>query len=270
MANAPSSESENRQLLKFIFKDYSQLFQELAPEGWSKSPYVLFFHPSAEQQFEEHKRLTDNLNRLDPKNEKKDYSAPETFKQDDTGSVDGQTEFLYLLGLVVYDIFSNNHTVVDPGKKEYDFGSMRGSGAFIADFFNEMELSTDYDYIDFYMGTVWINSRADLEPFYCYVFEKLKQKKLDWIYSFPRLYLFSPKKPAEEAKPEEYDPEKSVLKELETKESDEKTRELREKLDEDYRRAFEEAKYKPLPAMVKAYKEVFGTLPEGYPSNDLE
>jgi hypothetical protein len=68
-------------------------------------------------------------------------------------------EFVYILGLSIYDIFSKNHEVVGQDNKIYDFGTFRGCGRFIADFLNNYlsDNSKKYDYMDFYMGTSWNN-----------------------------------------------------------------------------------------------------------------
>ncbi len=125
------------------------------------------------------------------------------------------------MGLATYDIFSNNHKVIGSDGKIYDFGSFRGSGRFIADYFNETfdDLSQEYNYMDFYMGTIGIQSRANLMPFYEFIFSKLKELNCDWNYFFPRLFLIDPKKAFESAvdnNPENYDPEQAMLKEIES------------------------------------------------------
>ncbi|MCF8232478.1 MAG: hypothetical protein K9J27_09850 [Bacteroidales bacterium] len=81
-------------------------------------------------------------------------------------------KFCIYFGLAVYDMFSNNHEVIGEDGKIYDFGSMRGSGTFIADFFNDnfSDNAGKYDSMDFFMGTIWINGRGDLTPFYEYIF----------------------------------------------------------------------------------------------------
>jgi hypothetical protein len=69
MEETDNTESEKscNELLAFIFSDYPSLVKHIAPEGWDKSLFKKFHHPTAEQQFEEYKRITDNLARLSKK-----------------------------------------------------------------------------------------------------------------------------------------------------------------------------------------------------------
>jgi hypothetical protein len=175
-----------------------------------------------------------------------------------------------MIGYCLWDVFSDNHEVIGKDGKVYDTGSFRGSGGFIADYINSHfpQLSSSYDYLDFYMGSIWVNERADLTPVYLWIFRNLKRLQCDWIYSFPRMHLVSFDKSGEEEKytgPLEYDPNKAVLEELEKREKEESVNRLREELDEAYHKDVEEAKYKPLPKTVQAYKDIYGRLPRGWP-----
>lgn len=65
----------------------------------------------------------------------------------DSLAPDGWINSEYVLGLSVYDIFSNNHQVSGKDNRIYDLGSLRGSGGFIADFFNKYyPASSEYNY----------------------------------------------------------------------------------------------------------------------------
>ncbi len=167
------TDSECNDLLKFIFDGSVGFYIEITPNGWANSEFVFFLHPTPQQQYAEYIRMRDNINRLTKKKDVEDKNIEQSdFKQDDLTGLNGMDEFLFLLGLCVYDIFSNNHEVVAPDKKIYDLGSMRGSGRFIADFLNnESKDSKKYDYIDFYMGTIWVSERGTLLPFYEFVFK---------------------------------------------------------------------------------------------------
>jgi hypothetical protein len=55
-----------------------------------------------------------------------------------------------------------------------------------------------------------------------------------------------------------------LLKELERKKEKDKIEKMRQELDDAYLEELEEAKYKPLPKVVQAYKNIFGFLPEGF------
>lgn len=277
--NDHKTDKESFEMLKYLFEDAQDLYKVLAPKGWGKSEYVHFLHPTPKQQYEEHKTMTDNLNRLkriksDDKTEE-EYNDISEFEQDDLKDINEYGEFLYVLGLAVYDIFSNNHEVVDAENKVYHLGSMRGSGTFIANFFNTNfdNPLRSYDYMDFYMGTIWIRPRGDLLSFYEFVFQKLKAKNCDWIYSFPRMHLIDPKKlfnPNENKTHGNYKPENSAKKELELSEIDKEVQKFRDELDKIYEEEFEEAKYKPLTPIVQAYKNVYAVLPKGHPQKEFE
>jgi hypothetical protein len=47
----------------------------------------------------------------------------------------------------------------------------------------------EYDYIVFYMGTIWIPQRTDLTPVCQIIFRRLKAHGYDWMDYFPRLEI---------------------------------------------------------------------------------
>jgi hypothetical protein len=267
------TEKQCFELLRYIFSGRNELLLKIAPNGWVNAEVVKIFHPTAEQQFHECKRMQDNLNR--PKSDRKKLEIPEleTFAQDILENINEQIEFDYALGLCVYDIFSNNHTVLADDKKEFNLGSMRGSGRFISNFFNLEIDSTQkkYDYIDFYMGSIWIAERADLIPFYEYIFLKLKIKECDWQYEFPRLYAIAPPK-IHKKKDDNltYNPNDSISDQIAEDQEEKESNRFQEVLNTTFEEAFEGAKYKPLTAVVQAYKNIFGVLPDGHPQKALE
>ncbi|HZJ20378.1 MAG TPA: hypothetical protein VFD35_08525, partial [Pricia sp.] len=119
--NVPISDKEIKKLLDFIFRDAENLYKKLAPKGWENSEYARFFHPTARQQFEENKRITERLNSLTKKGKPEEYEGKEAyFEQDNLDGLNGFGEFLYFLGLSVYDIFSMNHEVKERGGAVYD------------------------------------------------------------------------------------------------------------------------------------------------------
>jgi len=263
-------------ILRFILKDVVQFYNKIAPYGLKNTDLILFLHPTAEQQYEEHIRVRNNINRLTKKISQEDKEIKiNDFKQDDLTKISEYNEFLYILGLSIYDIFSNNHEVIGNDNKIYDFGSLRGSGGFIADFFNDNfpDNSLNYDYMDFYMGTIWINGRGNLIPFYEYIFQKLKDFHCESKYSFPRMNLIDPKKILEtlvDNKIEDYKPEKALQKHLELTEKDKQIKKFQDELDKIYYEEYEEAKYKPLSQLVQAYKNIYGQLPNGHPQKEFD
>jgi len=259
-------------LLRFIFAECEALYSSLAPEGWARAPYVRFFHPTAEQQYRAYRSWIRRLSRLDgfsPVAEPK--RGPEDFEEDDLTNLDGYEEFLNVLGLAVYDIFSDGHRVFDAESRIYSLGSARQSGKFLADFFTyEFEsLDRSYDYLDFYMGSVWIKQRADLRPFYRHVFTRLQAQQLDWFYHFPALYLMrfgqsEPRSPS----PVGYDPEEALRTELQQAEAEQQQEEFQAQLDQSYQAAWEKARSAPLVPIVGAYRDIYGQIPLGHPARE--
>jgi hypothetical protein len=205
---------------------------ELAPHGWSASPLAAVFHPSAAQIYDETVRIRRNLESL-PFKRKPDAPPPPpepTLAEIEAEHVDApvepERECRELVGLCLWDIFSDNHEVTDADGRLLDLGSMRAGGGFLAEvlnnqggpkpppkepspFFEEMvakscdsekhaeimemlrkEMYGDggYTYMDFYMGTHMVGGRADLTPIYELIFRRLRTRGLDWKYVFPRLY----------------------------------------------------------------------------------
>jgi hypothetical protein len=256
-------------LLRLLFAEHEVLLRQLAPEGWAHSPYVRFFHPSPEQQHASYRRWIRRLSTLDGISQGAEpQKRPEDFTEDRLDQINEREEFLNVLGMAVYDLFSDGHQVINPLGKAYSLGSARGSGKFVADFFTyELEgLTRRYDYLDFYMGSVWINQRADLGPFYLYLFAGLREQGLDWIYHFPHLYLLDFQRGGvDQVEPVYYDPEQSLHDELRRLELAEHHDEFHTNLHAAYQDAWEDARRAPLVPIVAAYREVYGVIPRGHP-----
>lgn len=171
-------------------------------------------------------------------------------------------EILRHFGCSLWDVFSNNHSVICSDGTEYETGSFRSVAGDIADALNRRYTSRQrsYDYLDFYMGHV--GGDADAPFVYRWIFNRLNHEGCDWKYSFPRLYLidFGASKPPAMT---EYDPSEAVRAELE-RESAPAT-DLAAELDRLYEEAVERARDRPLPAIVAAYRDVYGRLPGGWP-----
>ena len=273
MKQEPEEESQASclELIKHIFTNYEAFYSTLVPRGWKASEFVYFFHPTSEQQLKAAQQMQERLDSLrkikdqNAKVDEKTYSLAD-FPADDLSQVDETTEFPRILGLAVYDIFSNNHTVLSATGKAFVLGTMRGSGRFLAEFFNMnlMEVGEPLDYLDFYMGTTLIEDRANLLPFHQYIFTKLKAQNCEWEYAFPRLYLFKPAKGLTSDSPVNYDPVQAQLNTLKEQEEFSKMKAFQEELDALYEETRETAKYLPPPKIVQAYRTVYGKWPEGF------
>jgi hypothetical protein len=292
---------------------------ELAPQGWAESPFVAVYHPSAAQVYEESVRIHRNIADLRRKPDALP-AAPEPTLEEVTAShtpspVEAERECQELVGLCLWDIFSDNHEVIAADGRKLDLGSMRSSGGFLAEVLNaqggpspaarpelpaelmakmfppvdnldpataalveqmrkEMIGDGGYTYLDFYMGTGAISSRADLRPVYEMIFRRLRSRGMDWEYHFPRLQLVDMrplKKQLDDQQrgddPEwaEYDPTSALEEERREQKREEEIAEMRHSLDEGYRESLAEAQDKAPPATVQAYQHVYGQSPKGWP-----
>jgi len=260
-------------LFEHFFTNAQSLLAEFAPSGWEKSPLFFVFHPSPQQQYKEalrfHKNMSSLIKDKDKQHESEEPKLADFLNQEEDKKADPIEEIIDLVGLCLWDIFSDNHEVISASGKVYDTGSFRGSGEFIADYINGHfpEISRRYDYLDFYMGTFAVQERADLLPVYTWIFKHLRSLECDWIYSFPRIYAISFNKEDAElhSDPLAYDPNKALEEEFTQQEKKAEGDRLQEELNEAYEKDIEEAKYKPLPKTVQAYKNVYGRLPKGWP-----
>jgi hypothetical protein len=251
------------------------LLQELAPDGWDNSPLLAVFHPSLAQTYKETLRLHRNMCQLRGPNDQRpmplEPTLDEIARDFRERPIEVEQEVRELVGQCLWDVFSDSHEVVAPDGRVLDLGSFRASGGFLAEILNRQSGADQYDYLDFYMGSIWVAQRADLTPVYRMIFGRLRSRQLDWIYHFPRLYAVD-LRPLQEALDQKDEPDwlndspsEALAKEEERKEHDRELAELRESLDQGYHQAIEEALEAPPPATVRAYEAVYGQFPRGWP-----
>jgi len=247
---------------------------ELAPDGWEASPLAVAFHPSVEQVHEEIVRMHENFARLFHRGDSPPNPPPtfeETSAEYTPEPYEPAQEIRDLVGRCMWDIFSDNHEVISPDGRTYDLGSFRSSGGFIADYLNERVPGEDYNYMNFYMGTSMIRSRADMTPVYQLIFSRIRSCGMDWRYHFPRLMLVDMKPLTDqlkgEGKPEweGYSPEEAVKEDSEEAKRQEELSETRASLDKAYRESVAAAQETPPPDTVAAYRSIFRRLPQGWP-----
>jgi hypothetical protein len=63
---------------------------------------------------------------------------------------------------------------------------------------------------------------------------------------------------------------RAMLKEIELAKENTAVIKFKEELDKAHFEEYEEAKYKPLTTIVKAYKNIYGVLPKGHPQKEFE
>jgi hypothetical protein len=265
-------------------REFNQLFphgctgqdvlDEISPEGWEQSPLLAVFHPSLDQVVEEAIQLHRNIQSL-PWHDHSQPSRPEPTREEITATfrptpIESEREVRELVGKCLWDIFSDNHDVVGADGRIVDIGSFRGAGDFIAEWINRQIGKREYDYIDFYLGTIWIAQRADLTPVYEMIFRRLKRRDHDWRYAFPKLGLVDlrplPDELNEDTKSAWSASSASPLEGCgEQSRRDRALAELHQSLDTAHREAVDIARQGPPPATVQAYRTVYGWWPEGWP-----
>ncbi len=250
--------------------------QELTPEGWQASPLARAFHPTVEQQWKEAVRMHRNLqeltrNRAEP-DAKPEPTLDEIVRDHIEPVWEPERELRELVGLCLWDVFSDNHEVIGPDGRVADTGSFRGSGGFIADYLNVRLGTSQYDYIDFYMGTIWLVGRTDLFPVYRLIFQRLKTQGGAWRYHFPRLFVADMRPLLDEMRNEAgrpewktYSPSQAIAQETEHQRHDEELARLRQELDDAHRAEVERARTHPPPTIVRAYEAAYGHFPQGWP-----
>ncbi len=238
---------------------------ELAPDGWEQSPLVACFHPPAERVFDESLQMHRRLHELRSLRGRSDEARPtettidpeptlaSTRAEYKSTPVNAQEELTELVGLCLWDVFSDNHDIVVADGRVADMGSFRGASAFLDEYLDRGSRGwREGDCLRFYMGTFIISGRADLTPVYRMIFRRLEAHGADWIYHFPELYL------VELGSPDEEGDDAKQAREAE-----------RAKLHADVAEANARAREDALdglpPPTVTAYRAVYGRDPRGWP-----
>ena len=234
------------------------VFAELAPDGWERCPLIAVFHPSVDQVYRESLQFHRNIERLWGSRRKTaprpEPTLDEIRRECHDEPIEVEREVRELVGRCLWDVFSDNHDVVAPDGRLVDIGSFRAAGDFIADLLNAETDGRQYGYMDFYMGTIWVNDRADLTPVYAMIFRRLARHGCDWKYVFPRLYAVH------------FDRDDDDTTDLADRLGRERRNaELEQTLEEGHRDALDAAKDRPPPPTVEAYRQVYGEFPRGWP-----
>jgi hypothetical protein len=126
------------------------------------------------------------------------------------------------------------------------------------------------DYLRFYLGTIWISRRADLMAVYAMIFRRLKAMGADWAYHFPELGIveLAPADDDADRPDKEYSVSQAAVTELEAQQRRVEVERFRAELREMNARARKDAMDRPPPATVRAYREVYGRDPRGWPPAD--
>lgn len=253
------------------------VFAEIAPEGWEHSPLLACFHPSVEQILDERLAIHRNLSQLDRLRSRGDGSALEPPAEptlDDVrrehapSPVNVDEEVTELIGLCLWDVFSDNHDVFAADGRRADIGSFRGAGTFLDEYLTrDQDGSRGGDYMRFYMGTIWIARRADLTPVYAMIFRRLQSAGASWEYHFPEIGVIDlMEMRGDSVKPGgTYPVSEGAAAELAAQRRRSEVERFRARLRDANARAREEAMDGPAPAIVRGYRRVNGRDPRGWP-----
>lgn len=227
------------------------ILAEIAPEGWMNSTLHFVFHPTLDQVHWECVQLHRSMQEW-PWRSKEDAPEPEPSLEEVRASyvddpVDAELEIRELVARCLWDVFSNEHDVVDRNGRLVHLGSWRGAAQFLAEQLNRQTGKSQYDYMEFYMGSISVRQRADLTPVYEMIFRRLKGQLFEWRYSFPKLQLI------------EF--ASDTLNGVRNYEFEKMQAELKET----HRQAIEDSKLEPVPEIVLAYRNVYGLWPHGWP-----
>ncbi len=253
---------------------------DLAPDGWERSHLVACFHPSIERILEEQlqfhrtfEELGDVLRRRGKAAAAEISARPKptlesVAREHQPRPVRQDEEVTELIGECLWDVFSDNHEVIMPEGRIADIGSFRGSSAFLDEYLACAESRTwcGGDDMRFYLGSIWTTGRADLMPVYVMIFRRLHAIGADWIYHFPEIHVvdLSAYKTEDDATLG-YSPTRCAVAELEARKHREEFERMRAKLADANARVREEAMDRPAPAILRAYRAVYGRDPRGWP-----
>ena len=152
------------------------VLDEIAPDGWERSPLLACFHPSIERLLEErllmHRHL-EELRRMRHSRSGETSRAlqPEPTLEDarrdyEPRPVQCDEEVTELVGMCLWDIFSDNHEVITADGRSAGLGSFRGSSAFLDEYLNPDGGSwREGDAMRFYMGTLFVRNRRTWHPY---------------------------------------------------------------------------------------------------------
>lgn len=255
----------------------ADVLAEIAPEGWEQSPLLACFHPSVEQIFDERLAVHRNVGRLNRLRRRSDGSPleppPEPTLEDVRrehvpAPVNVEEEVTELIGLCLWDIFSDNHEVIAADGRRADLGSFRSAGGFIDDYLaRDEEGSRGGDYMRFYLGTTWISGRSDLAPVYAMIFRRLESIGADWEYHFPEVGVidFGETKGDAGRSDGTYSVSESAAAELAAQRRRAAVERVSAMLQDANARAREQVMDGPPPALIRAYRQVYGRDPCGWP-----
>lgn len=256
----------------------ADVLAETAPEGWEHSTLLACFHPPMERVFQERLQFHRNLEELRNARRERgragdDASRPEPMLDEVRGAYQAQPvrqdeELTELVGQCLCDLFSHNHEVTVADGRVADIGSFRGAGAFLDEYLTgNRNTWGEGDYPPFYLGTIWIAGRADLTLVYAMIFRRLKTLGADWIVHFPELGPVDlTSLHADHRLPStNYSVSEAAVAELKAQQRRAEVQQFCADLADMNARARVKVMDRRPPAAVRAYHQVYGRDPRGWP-----
>lgn len=278
MTDGPDSRFTETELAPFFDRLFPQgvagsdVLTDITPEGWGSSPLLACFHPSVEQLHRETLHIHRNVEQLRLMRHERESPglefspSPGPTYEEVTAEwmeteVNARKEVAEVVGMCLWDVFSDNHEVIAADGRIVDTGSFRGSAAFLDGWIGaRADEPGKADYMRFYMGTVWIRGRAILGVVYRMIFARLKAVGADWKYRFPELHAVdlsserrTVERPVEEPSSEDQ------------RQAEAEVHQFRAGLAQISEQARREARSGPPPEIVRAYENIYGRAPLGWP-----
>ena len=154
------------------------VMNELAPDGWESSPLRAIYQPTIKGGKLGgiiRAALSRSRCRIPRLTTGTSGRVPESI-------IDPEVELRQLIGLALWDVFSNNHSVIAPDGRIANLGTFRGTASFIEAWVNESIGVQVYDYTFFY-GGIGRGTKADyvdLTPVYSLIFGRLHRLGFQW------------------------------------------------------------------------------------------
>jgi len=274
-----ASRKEIEELLFHLFGDMEKTLQLLSPEGWKNSPLYAVSHPSAAQQMKEElgfnhftKLILDRMG--ESVEEDPNFGLTEDqFKELKPGSPT-EHDLLCLLGTCITEIMADYCLVITTKRKFYYLGPMERASNYMARFLNRYYPIPDWEFkpFNFFHASGEAEGRADIMPIWTLLFQRLKERGLDWVYSLPkgdfselidewRTAIKSYDPPPQDM--DAYDPAHDMEMEMEREHVLKTIDYVEEVANEMLEKELEVYAYDP-PFMIRGYHAVFGDWPTGF------
>jgi hypothetical protein len=251
---------------------------DIAPDGWERSPLLACFHPSLEQVFQERVRVHRSIESLRARWCRNEASRPDEAPSPEPmfecvrreyrpQPVRPDDELHELMGLCLWDVFSDGHIVMAADSRAVDIGSYDAASIFLDEYVGgETRPARCGDFPRFYLGTNSISKRADLTRVHRIIFRRLRSLGADWFY---RLRAYGPADFGSWRKTREsggsHSRPKAVPEHVRKRERKKMVEWFRAEFGADMARAAQEVVNRPPPVTVRAYRQVYRRNPEGWP-----